>query len=835
MTKKNGRAKETKDICGATASGGVLVCVRERGHAKDHSSSSDRKPAQHATWSVGADDRIAVKVFSHGKQSNEWTEDGPKDDRAKGQPCGCGAAEAGDHVLGDPHCAVPSHEGCVCRGTEWKAHLTDASGCENPPTNADHKRTWFTDIDGRVTKFAEEPLVIEGDAPEAGEDEDPRPEWLRKQTAERDAEGRQPQKERAKPRPAEPSPGQWGPISCTSEALRCTSVFRRADTSKAAKPEVRCDLEKSHSGCHRSPPYEGSHVTVWDDDRAGGVRIPLKKYDDARDRKVEPRPNFDATWKRLAEEGVCDSFGGGEYTRVRAEWNRAGGDPETFIRKRANVSPGNGLDDLPQPTVEEEEAVEAHIAEAEDEENELDDSIRSDDEREFSRKMREDRERHAADLERDIKPEKMIAPTGETIACAGRTYAVHPMARLFPTPEKQYRETVESMRVSGQIHDVELLDEPDNPVIDGCTRLRACEELGITPRTKIIHVDDKLAYVKAVNLDRRHLDESRRAVAAADLAQLAHGANQHTRGAADVPVLTQAQAAAAMGVSERLVRDAVRVRNSGTEEVQSAVREGRLKVGAAAELVKLDPSKQRDLVAKVTKGNSEVRPGKVRALVKQEQKREVVQRINRDLVAPMPVGPFGLIVVDYSWKFRNSDGHEGSRGHMPYPPMEWGAILAHAREGAKRAADDCVLGLWVVNAYLLKVHEVLAAWDGFVDMEAPITWNKVHVGMGIRGPRHVTEHLILAERGKPTHTLNEMTTLFTEPRVVGAGGHSKKPDRIYDELAKHVPGPRLECFAIGEREGWATWGAEASGPIATERKPKRSKIFTKTDDAVRAP
>lgn len=49
--------------------------------------------------------------------------------------------------------------------------------------------------------------------------------------------------------------------------------------------------------------------------------------------------SFEAAYERLAQVGACDTPGGVEYQRVRAEWRRAGRpeDVETFIRERANV------------------------------------------------------------------------------------------------------------------------------------------------------------------------------------------------------------------------------------------------------------------------------------------------------------------------------------------------------------------------------------------------------------------------------------------------------------------------------------------------------------------
>ena len=54
--------------------------------------------------------------------------------------------------------------------------------------------------------------------------------------------------------------------------------------------------------------------------------------------------DFNAAYKRLADEGVCDSPLGGEYERVRQEWIDTGmvEDIEAFIRTRASWVPAPG-------------------------------------------------------------------------------------------------------------------------------------------------------------------------------------------------------------------------------------------------------------------------------------------------------------------------------------------------------------------------------------------------------------------------------------------------------------------------------------------------------------
>jgi hypothetical protein len=69
--------------------------------------------------------------------------------------------------------------------------------------------------------------------------------------------------------------------------------------------------------------------------------------------------------------------------------------------------------------------------------------------------------------------------------------------------------------------------------------------------------DDPLSFVLSTNLHRRHLDESQRSMVSARLAKLRQGDNQHTGGPANLPDLTQSEAAKLLNVSTRSVRDRV--------------------------------------------------------------------------------------------------------------------------------------------------------------------------------------------------------------------------------------------------------------------------------------
>ena len=84
------------------------------------------------------------------------------------------------------------------------------------------------------------------------------------------------------------------------------------------------------------------------------------------------------------------------------------------------------------------------------------------------------------------------------------------------------------------------------------------------------------AFVVSLNLKRRHLNESQRAVVAAKLANLSHGQKK-----ADTPIgVSQADAASMLTVGHRSVQRAREVLDEGAPELVQAVEQGRVSVSA---------------------------------------------------------------------------------------------------------------------------------------------------------------------------------------------------------------------------------------------------------------
>jgi hypothetical protein len=155
-------------------------------------------------------------------------------------------------------------------------------------------------------------------------------------------------------------------------------------------------------------------------------------------------------------------------------------------------------------------------------------------------------------------------------SASATTLAFHPLAEIFPL--------IEGYELAGLVDDIRAngLREPivlfDGKILDGRNRHRACMMAGVAPLYEEYAGDDPVAYVVSLNLRRRHLDESQRAMVAAKLATLKRGDNQHS----PIGETSQAKAAELLNVGKRSVERAADVRESGAPELVRALGEDRI-------------------------------------------------------------------------------------------------------------------------------------------------------------------------------------------------------------------------------------------------------------------
>lgn len=173
----------------------------------------------------------------------------------------------------------------------------------------------------------------------------------------------------------------------------------------------------------------------------------------------------------------------------------------------------------------------------------------------------------------------------------------HPVADEYALlSNSEYRDLVDDIRKRGLL--IPIVVDTDGLIIDGRHRFRACEELGIKCR-KVVFTgtdEEKREHAKSLNVFRRHLTESQRAMAAARTVNVANGSNQHRKVGVsqDTPSkpITIADASKTAKVSRSSTSRAVKVLKSGNQELIKAVDDAVVTVAVAEKIMKLPADQQ---------------------------------------------------------------------------------------------------------------------------------------------------------------------------------------------------------------------------------------------------
>ncbi|WP_438750764.1 MT-A70 family methyltransferase [Pararhizobium sp. O133] len=174
---------------------------------------------------------------------------------------------------------------------------------------------------------------------------------------------------------------------------------------------------------------------------------------------------------------------------------------------------------------------------------------------------------------------------------------------------------------------------------------------------------------------------------------------------------------------------------------------------------------------------------------------------------------FKTVLADPPWRFANRTGKmapEHKRLNR-YSTMTTEEICE--LPVSEVVAKTAHLYLWTPNALLPDALKVMSAW-GF-EYKTNLVWHKIRKDGGSDGRgvgfyfRNVTELVLFGVRGPGARTLDagrrQVNFLASRKRE-----HSRKPDEQYDLIESCSPGPFLEMFARGTREGWNYWGNQAN-------------------------
>lgn len=393
----------------------------------------------------------------------------------------------------------------------------------------------------------------------------------------------------------------------------------------------------------------------------------------------------------------------------------------------------------------------------------------------------------------------------------------HKAANIFPMMEKEEYEFLKSdIKKNGLL---EPIWTHENKIIDGRNRYNACQDLKIQPRFKSWEGKGSLTgFVVSLNLHRRHLSSSQKAVVALEIEPLlAEEAKERQRLAGKEygrgidnekgirkvytpetlipakpvlgekvtqiiaePILKEAreQAAKITGTNRQYVSDIKKIQKVAPEKIEQ-IKQG----------IKTIPQVKHEIKAE-----------------KQEKRREE----NQILVDATPItetihttkAKFSTIVIDPPWDWGDEgDINQLGRAKPEYQTMSINELKQLPIQNI--SDEDCHLYLWITNRSLPKGFDLLVSW-GFRYVTC-LTWCKPSIGMGnyFRGS---SEQILFGIRGSLPLMRKDIGTWFQANR--GDGGHSSKPDEFYELIKTCSPSPRVDIFGRKERDGYLVLGAE---------------------------
>ena len=380
-------------------------------------------------------------------------------------------------------------------------------------------------------------------------------------------------------------------------------------------------------------------------------------------------------------------------------------------------------------------------------------------------------------------------------------YEYHELANLFPLmDESQYSDLVADIKENGLIESIIL---HEGKILDGRNRYNACNDAGVEPNFVEYEGEDALSYVISLNLNRRHLNESQRAMIGARLANMKHGGDRKNQDANWQFETSTKDAAQKLNVGERNIQRAKKVQKEGIEDLQKSVEAGRVSVSAASDIATLDKAEQEVVVAK---GEDEIlkMAKEIRAKKSEVRKAERIADIIKQTedIKNLDINfdkSYSCIVIDPPWGYGTEYDPNGRRAANPYPEM----TLEQIKNIKLPATNDCVLWLWTTHKFMRHSFDIIDTW-GFRDVSI-LTWKKDRIGLG-SWLRSQSEFCIMCVKGSPVVNLSNQSTVI-EGKL---REHSRKPDVFYSMVDSLCVGTKLDYFSREQRNGWDTFGNDES-------------------------
>jgi N6-adenosine-specific RNA methylase IME4 len=388
-----------------------------------------------------------------------------------------------------------------------------------------------------------------------------------------------------------------------------------------------------------------------------------------------------------------------------------------------------------------------------------------------------------------------------------RVMEFHEVANIFPLMiGDEFRALVEDIRQNGLIEPIWTYQ---GKIIDGRNRYRACIEAGVEPKYQEWSGEGLLvAFVVGLNLNRRHLTSSQKAVIAVEMLPFLEADAKERQGirndCTSVKKLTDvkqesqratAEAAKLTGTNRQYVSDAKKLKKDAPE-ILERVKVGTINMQEAKKVAQLSPEKQDGVIKRVQAGDFKNIDQAVRAEVRQERIEKIVAG-NKALDGDKK---YNVILADPPWRY----DHPISDSRIienQYPTMTLEDICA--LPVADITADEAIIFLWATTPMLKKALQVLEAW-GF-NFASSMVWVKPSIGPGY-WVRQRHEFLLVGIRGSIPTPVNKPDSVIEAPRT----GHSQKPEMVYGLIEMMYPElSKVELFARqSAAPGWAVWGNE---------------------------
>ena len=379
---------------------------------------------------------------------------------------------------------------------------------------------------------------------------------------------------------------------------------------------------------------------------------------------------------------------------------------------------------------------------------------------------------------------------------------------------------------------VPIVRDEDGALLDGHHRVRAIAELRhegvrVADPPVLLRVGmtetEKRAFVRAINLHRRHLTASQRRAIVEE--QLAETPDQSDRAIASLLAISPTTVGT---IRRRLGEKGATVQNGHRIGLDGR----RQRLPRTRTILAASEGEARRAMAAVKAVGTAALPNRMLSAQELNAAARIAQReTNREArfadLAEAPVLPsgrrFSVLYVDPPWRYEGGGGPSDPtrQAERHYPTMAHEELLL-LPVGAL-AAKDAIIFLWATPPKLAEAIELLVAW-GF-EFRTSACWIKEQpasaasrkrgdlnprdaIGMGSYF-RQAHELLLVGIRGRipPPAPADRPSSILRAPR----GPHSAKPAIARETIQRMYPSlPRIELFARGKSKGWTSWGHEAA-------------------------